>query len=32
MRMKLRDVFHDDRTHIFESADQARAFLNARDS
>ena len=32
MRMKLRDVFHADRTHIFESADQARAFLNARES
>jgi propionate CoA-transferase len=28
MRMKLRNVFHDDRTHIFESAEQARAYLN----
>lgn len=28
MRMKLREVFRQDRTHIFESADQARAFLN----
>jgi len=28
MRMKLRDVFHDDRTHIFETAEQARTYLN----
>ena len=27
MRMKLRDVFPEARTHIFESAEQARAFL-----
>lgn len=28
MRMKLREVLHDSRTHIFETADQARAFLD----
>lgn len=28
MRMKLREVLHDSRTHIFETAGQARAFLD----
>ena len=28
MRMKLREVFPDDRTHIFETGEQARKFLD----
>lgn len=31
MRMKLRNVFNNDRRHIFETAEQARSFLNTHE-